>query len=78
MGCGGDDDDGGEEDDDDHDSDKKTAEDHDPNSSFLMPALGNTWAHCVNTRITLQWPMGAQYRTINIVKSPLSGYFSTM
>ena len=59
------------------------------NNSQLLPALGNTWAHCVNTRLRLNATKEVRRitspghsnaseievikRTLKITKSPLSG-----
>ena len=40
------------------------------NSSFVTPALGTLWAHCVNTRLVLE--SFGQYRRMTIAKSPVS------
>ena len=58
-------------------------------NSQLLPALGNTWAHCVNTRLRLNATKEVRRitspghsntseievikRTLKITKSPLSG-----
>ena len=58
-------------------------------NSQLLPALGNTWAHCVNTRLHLNASKEVRRitspddinvsevevikRTLRITKSPLSG-----
>lgn len=40
-------------------------------SSCLVAALGNTWSHCVNTRLILQY-LDSERRQILIAKSPVA------
>ncbi|XP_038191772.1 DNA repair protein RAD51 homolog 2-like isoform X1 [Arvicola amphibius] len=44
-------------------------------SSCVVAALGNTWSHCVNTRLILQY-LDSQRRQILIAKSPLASFTS--
>eukprot|EP00072_Mus_musculus_P061482 XP_011242336.1 PREDICTED: DNA repair protein RAD51 homolog 2 isoform X5 [Mus musculus] len=44
-------------------------------SSCLVAALGNTWGHCVNTRLILQY-LDSERRQILIAKSPLAAFTS--
>ncbi|GAB1297571.1 DNA repair protein RAD51 homolog 2 [Apodemus speciosus] len=44
-------------------------------SSCLVAALGNTWGHCVNTRLILQY-LDSERRQILIAKSPLAPFTS--
>ena len=48
-------------------------------SAALSPALGNTWAHCVNTRLLMQPVQSAKGclsgRQLSIIKSPMVGPF---
>ncbi|KAG8192028.1 hypothetical protein JTE90_025294 [Oedothorax gibbosus] len=37
----------------------------------VVPALGNTWSHCVNTRIVAQF-IDSNVRQLTIVKSPVA------
>ncbi|CAM1311318.1 RAD51B (predicted) [Pycnogonum litorale] len=40
-------------------------------SNYVIPSLGNTWSHCVNTRLVLQY-VDETRRQITVVKSPLA------
>ncbi|XP_042867396.1 DNA repair protein RAD51 homolog 2-like [Penaeus japonicus] len=42
-------------------------------SSHITPALGNTWTHCVNTRLILQYD-GTTSRQLIIAKSPVAPF----
>lgn len=44
-------------------------------SSCVVAALGNTWSHCVNTRLILQY-LDSERRQILIAKSPLAPFTS--
>ncbi|XP_051004326.1 DNA repair protein RAD51 homolog 2 isoform X2 [Acomys russatus] len=44
-------------------------------SGCVVAALGNTWSHCVNTRLILQY-LDAERRQILIAKSPLAPFTS--
>eukprot|EP00055_Hartaetosiga_balthica_P012974 m.64755 g.64755 ORF g.64755 m.64755 type:complete len:374 (+) comp8124_c1_seq3:6-1127(+) len=39
--------------------------------AYVTAALGNTWAHSVNTRITVNYSKDSNLRYMNIIKSPL-------
>ena len=43
-------------------------------ASSIKPALGNTWSHCVNTRLAMDGPV--EQRRILVVKSPVCGQHS--
>ncbi|CAL1270213.1 unnamed protein product [Larinioides sclopetarius] len=40
-------------------------------ADHVIPALGNTWSHCVNTRLVAQF-LDSTVRQLTIVKSPLA------
>ncbi|XP_037801245.1 DNA repair protein RAD51 homolog 2-like [Penaeus monodon] len=42
-------------------------------STHITPALGNTWTHCVNTRLILQYD-GSNSRQLIIAKSPVAPF----
>ncbi|XP_076464005.1 DNA repair protein RAD51 homolog 2-like [Babylonia areolata] len=42
--------------------------------SYLTAALGNTWSHCVNTRLLLQFRHTAPARQILVAKSPVAPF----
>ncbi|ERE74198.1 putative DNA repair protein RAD51-like protein [Cricetulus griseus] len=44
-------------------------------SSCVVAALGNSWSHCVNTRLILQY-LDSERRQILIAKSPLAAFTS--
>ncbi|XP_041514384.1 DNA repair protein RAD51 homolog 2 [Microtus oregoni] len=44
-------------------------------SGCVVAALGNTWSHCVNTRLILQY-LDSERRQILIAKSPLASFTS--
>ena len=47
----------------------------DARGTFVAPALGNTWAHSVNTRLIIEYASQSQQsRIIRIAKSPLAAW----
>ncbi|XP_050698145.1 DNA repair protein RAD51 homolog 2-like isoform X2 [Eriocheir sinensis] len=54
-------------------SDQEESDDPDKASKPLIPAMGDTWTNCVNTRIVLQYTDSGG-RQLVIAKSPVSPY----